>query len=151
VSPETKREARIRCPGCGKLNRARPTERGTLRCGACERPLPWLVEADEASFEAEARASVPVVVDLWAPWCGPCRALAPILEQLAHQRAGRLKVVKVNVEEAPALASRFGVQGIPLLVLLKDGQEVERLAGAAPLPAVRDWVERASAESTETT
>jgi len=149
MSAVAKKQATIRCPGCGKLNRARAAERGTLRCGSCQRPLPWLVEADEASFELEAKASVPVLLDLWAPWCGPCRSLAPLLQQLAEERAGKLKVVKVNVDHSPQLASRFDVQGIPLLVLMQDGQELDRLSGAAPLAALRDWVTQASGERVE--
>jgi thioredoxin 2 len=98
--------------------------------------LPWLVDADTASFEAEAAASVPVVVDLWAPWCGPCRMIAPVLEDLVAQHAGRLKVIKVNVDEEPQLGARFGAQSIPLLVILRDGREVDRIVGALPRPAL---------------
>jgi thioredoxin 2 len=98
--------------------------------------LPWLVEADTASFDAEATASVPVVVDLWAPWCGPCRMIAPVLGDLAEHHAGRLKVIKVNVDEQPALATRFAAHSIPLLVVLRDGHEVDRIVGALPRPAL---------------
>jgi thioredoxin 2 len=83
---------------------------------------------------------VPVLVDLWAPWCAPCRARAPALEQLARERAGRLKVVKLNVDDHPTVASRFNVQGIPLLVLTRDGSELARLTGAAPLPRLQSWL-----------
>jgi thioredoxin 2 len=130
----------IRCPNCDKRNRVRPTPQGTPRCASCHQPLPWLVEATPASFDAELQASMPVLVDLWAPWCGPCRAMAPALEQLARDRAGRLKIVKINVDEAPQIAERFGVQGIPLLVLTRDGQELARQAGAAPLPRLQAWL-----------
>ena len=130
----------IRCAQCGKPNRVRPAAQGTPRCAVCKVPLPWLVEADEAGFEQEVNASVPVLVDLWAPWCGPCRMMAPALEQLARERAGRLKVVKLNVDHAPAIAQRFRVQGIPLLVLLRDGTEIARLTGAAPLPRLNAWL-----------
>ncbi|HEY0279017.1 MAG TPA: thioredoxin domain-containing protein [Solirubrobacterales bacterium] len=134
--------SRIRCPACGKLNRVRATPRGTPRCGSCREPLPWIVEAGEASFGAEVEASVPVVVDLWAPWCGPCRMISPVLEGLARERAGRLKVVKVNVDEEPGLAERFGLRGVPLLVRLRSGEEEDRLAGAVPAPALADWLDR---------
>jgi len=98
--------------------------------------LPWLVDADTASFDAEAAASVPVVVDLWAPWCGPCRMIAPVLEDLVARHTGRLKVIKVNVDEEPQLGARFGAQSIPLLVVLRDGREVDRIVGALPRPAL---------------
>jgi len=130
----------IRCPNCDKRNRVRPTPSGTPRCAACHQPLPWLVDATPASFDAELEASVPVLVDLWAPWCGPCRTMAPVLERLAHDRAGRLKIVKVNVDEAEHVAQRFGVQGIPLLVLTRDGQELARQTGAQPLPRLQAWL-----------
>jgi thioredoxin 2 len=106
--------------------------RGVPRCARCKSMLPWLVSADASSFDAEASASVPVVVDLWAPWCGPCRMIAPVLEQLAATHAGHLKVVKVNVDEEPALGARFGARSIPLLVALRDGDEVDRIVGALP-------------------
>ncbi|HWC24945.1 MAG TPA: thioredoxin, partial [Solirubrobacteraceae bacterium] len=115
--------------------------KGVPRCGSCHQSLPWLVEASASSFQQEVTSSVPVVVDLWAPWCGPCRMMAPALEQLARRRAGHLKVVKLNVDEHPAIAARFGVQGIPLLVLLRDGREVARQAGAAPLPQLERWLD----------
>ena len=126
----------IRCAKCGKLNRARPVAVGTPRCAACQEPLPWLVAANAESFDAEARASVPVLVDLWAPWCGPCRLVAPVLEELARERAGELKVVKVNVDEEPQLARRFRASSIPTLVVLRGGQEVDRIVGAAPKAAL---------------
>jgi thioredoxin 2 len=131
----------IRCPNCQKKNRVRPERRGTPRCAACHEPLPWLVSAGAESFDDEARASVPVLVDLWAPWCGPCRMMEPTLEQLARDRAGRLKIVKVNVDDSPAIAQRYQVHGIPLLVLLRDGGELARMAGAAPAPALRAWLD----------
>lgn len=130
----------VRCPHCNKANRVRPTARGTPRCGSCHEPLAWLVDASPASFDDELRASVPVLVDLWAPWCAPCRTMAPALEQLARERAGRLKVVKLDVDAAPAIARRFDVQGIPLLVLTRDGTELARLTGATPLPRLQAWL-----------
>jgi thioredoxin 2 len=98
--------------------------------------LPWVVDADAASFEAEAAASVPVVVDLWAPWCGPCRMISPVLEQLAAEHAGALKIVKVNVDEEPALGARFDARSIPLLVVMREGRELDRIVGALPRPAL---------------
>jgi thioredoxin 2 len=126
----------IACPSCGTRNRVGAVARGTPRCSRCKTMLPWLVEADTGSFAAEATASVPVVVDLWAPWCGPCRMIAPVLEELAVRHAGRLKVVKVNVDSEPALGARFDARSIPLLVVLRDGHEVDRIVGALPRPAL---------------
>lgn len=126
----------VTCTGCGRRSRVRPNALAVPRCGNCHRPLPWSVEADEASFDAEARAAVPVVVDLWAPWCGPCRQIAPVLEGLAAKHAGRLKLVRVNVDENPRLASEYRAMSIPLLVVLRDGQEVDRIVGAMPAPAL---------------
>jgi thioredoxin 2 len=126
----------VACPSCGTKSRVRAGAPGLPRCPSCKTYLPWLVEADDAGFEAEAGAPVPVLVDLWAPWCGPCHAVAPVLERLAARHAGRLKVVKVNVDESPALASRFDASSIPLLVVLRNGDAVERILGAQPLPAL---------------
>ncbi|MGH9026390.1 MAG: thioredoxin, partial [Acidimicrobiia bacterium] len=82
-----------------------------------------------------------VLVDLWAPWCGPCRMVAPVLERLAAEHAGRIKVVKVNVDEAPQIQARYGVQGIPTLVLLRGGEEVDRVVGAASDEMLRRHVD----------
>lgn len=124
----------ITCPSCGVKNRVGPVPRGTPRCSRCKSPLPWIVPASESSFAAETQASVPVLVDFWASWCGPCRMVEPVLEQLAGERAGSLKVVKVNVDENPQLASRFQAMSIPLLVVIRDGEEVDRVVGALPKP-----------------
>ena len=126
----------VPCRECGARNRVQPVARGAPRCAKCKAMLPWLVAADTASFDDEAAASVPVVVDLWAPWCGPCRMIAPVLDELVQRHAGRLKVVKVNVDEEPALAARFDARSIPLLVVLRDGREVDRIVGALPRPAL---------------
>jgi thioredoxin 2 len=88
-------------------------------------------------------ASIPVLVDLWAEWCGPCRMVSPALEQLARDLAGRLKLVKVNVDGSPALSRRFEVQGIPTLLLLEGGNVISRRTGAAPLEEIRRWVDGA--------
>jgi len=104
--------------------------------------LPWVVEADGKTFDAELNASVPVIVDFWAPWCGPCRMVTPALERLAHNHAGRLKVVKLNVDEQPEIAGRYQVQGIPLLVLVRGGTELDRLVGAAPERDIAAWLQR---------
>jgi thioredoxin 2 len=102
------------CPNCGRKNRVPAAAAGTPRCGHCHNPLPWIVDAGDDSFaERVEQARMPVLVDLWAPWCGPCRAVSPALENLARDRAGRIKLVKVNVDESPAIAARFGARGYP--------------------------------------
>jgi thioredoxin 2 len=122
----------LTCAGCGKKNKIRPSERGSPHCGACGEPLPWLVDATDATFAFEARASVAVLVDLWAPWCGPCRVVGPMLENLAREYAGRIKVVKVNVDENPGLSQQFGATSIPTMIVIKGDRVVDRIVGALP-------------------
>jgi thioredoxin 2 len=109
---------------------------GVLRCPRCKSTLPWVVDADTGRFTVETTASVPVVVDFWAAWCGPCRMISPVLEDLAKRHAEALKVVKVDVDANRGLATRFGAQSIPLLVVIRDGQEVDRVVGALPRAAL---------------
>jgi len=120
------------CAQCGTKNTIRPSEKGAPHCGKCGKPLPWVVTATDATFDVEAKAAPAVLVDLWAPWCGPCRFVSPILEDLAKDFAGRLKVVKVNVDENPALAQRFDARSIPTLVVIQGGRVVDRVVGAMP-------------------
>ncbi len=122
----------LTCPSCTAKNTIRPSPRGVPHCGTCGTRLPWLVNATDGTFEVEARAAPAVLVDLWAPWCGPCQIVGPILEQLAKEFAGRLKVVKVNVDQNPGLSQRFDARSIPTLVVLRDGRVVDRVVGALP-------------------
>lgn len=134
----------LRCAVCGTANRTPAAASGAPRCGKCHSPLPWITEAGDDDFEAIAGgASIPVLVDLWAEWCGPCRMVSPAVEELAREKAGELKLVKVDVDRAQAVARRFEVQGIPTLLLLQKGQVVSRQTGASPLAALRKWVEGA--------
>jgi thioredoxin 2 len=119
-----------------------PASDGVPRCGNCHELLTWLVDADDESFEAELQSSLPVLIDLWAPWCGPCKWVSPAIEEAATTHRGELKVVKVNVDEAPRTAARFEVRGIPTLVVLRDGQEVDRIAGAPSRADLMAWIER---------
>ena len=131
----------ITCQTCGARNRVGAIESGVPRCPKCKSELAWLVDADDQTFAAETKASVPVVVDFWAAWCGPCRMISPVLKDLAGRHAGRLKIVKVDVDANPALAARFGAQSIPLLVVIRDGDEVDRIVGALPRVALEQRLE----------
>ena len=136
----------VRCGHCGTANRVPAAAAGTPRCGKCHQPLPWIADADDATFaEVAEGAKIPVIVDLWAPWCGPCRMVSPALENLARTYAGRVKLVKVNVDEAQGLARRFDAQSIPTLLVLRDGEVVARQIGAAPEAALRRWLDDALA------
>ena len=102
------------------------------------------IPVTDASFDAEVRKSdIPVVVDFWAPWCGPCRMIGPDLEALAQEYAGRVKIVKINVDENPDSPANLGVRGIPALFMFKDGHVVSNKVGAAPKAALKSWIEEA--------
>lgn len=135
----------VSCVSCGAKNRVPAAASGLPRCAKCKADLPWLVEGTDRDFDAVAAAKVPVVVDLWAPWCGPCHMVAPVLERLSRERAGRLKVVKVNVDDNREVQARFGAMSIPTLVLLRDGREVSRQVGALPARELERWVDQHSA------
>ncbi|HTF46428.1 MAG TPA: thioredoxin [Pseudonocardia sp.] len=140
-APPRQRAAVVTCPNCGRRNRVPSAANGVPRCGNCHRPLPWITDADDTDFaEVAERASIPVLVDLWATWCGPCRMVSPALEQLATELAGQLKLVKVDVDQSSAVAARFEVQAVPTLIVLRNGQVAARQAGAAPLNTLRGWV-----------
>jgi thioredoxin 2 len=136
----------IQCPNCGTKNRVPAAANGTPRCGNCHQPLPWIADASDDDFaDVVERSAVPVLVDLWATWCGPCRMVSPALEQLAVEYRGRLKLVKVDVDASPRVSQRFTVQAVPTLLVMRGDQVLSRQAGAAPAAALRTWVDSALA------
>jgi thioredoxin 2 len=138
----------VSCPDCGRRNRVPIAARGVPRCGSCHRLLPWLVEAGKGDVDRVLeQARVPVLMDLWAPWCGPCQVVSPAVEAIGRERAGGLQVVKVNVDEAPAVAARFEARSIPTLLLFERGKLLGRQVGALPLEALQRWVDRVLSEA----
>ncbi len=139
----------IQCPACGAKNRVpiEQVERGLQPiCGRCKRPLPPvhapMVVTDATFSEIVEHSPLPVLVDIWAPWCGPCRLIAPIIDELAAEMAGRVRFAKLNADENPRTSARFHIEGIPALLIFKDGREVDRLVGAHPKPEIARHLHR---------
>lgn len=138
----------VACPACGATNRVPPDRvaRGLGPvCGKCRAPLPVgkPQPVTDASFAQDVeRSPLPVLVDAWAPWCGPCHMIAPVIDQLATELAGRVRVVKLNVDDNPRTAARFDLRSIPTLLVLRDGREVDRLVGVQPKQEIARRLER---------
>ena len=136
----------IKCPSCGTMNRVPPPQPGRkVICGKCKAPIDVAagpVQVTDSTFaDRVERNPQPVLLDLWADWCGPCHMLSPTIEQLSSELAGRVTVAKLNIDENPGTAGRFGVRSIPTLLLLKNGREVDRLVGVQPKQEILRHVE----------
>ena len=139
----------VACPSCDGANRvsiARVAEGMRPLCGHCKKDLAVdsaPIKVTDGSFAAEVLAFPrPVVVDLWAEWCPPCRMIAPALEEIAGDMAGKVRIAKVNVDENPKTHGELRVSGIPTLIMFKGGKEVDRVVGALPAPQLRAWIEK---------
>jgi thioredoxin 2 len=131
------------CPHCAGVNRV-PVDRldGSGKCGRCKQPLfaGRPLEVTESTFQKQmARSDIPLLVDFWAPWCGPCKMMAPAFEQAAAQLEPNVRLIKVNTEEQQGLGGRFGIRSIPTMILFADGREVDRMSGALDARGIVDW------------
>lgn len=133
----------IVCGQCGKINRL-PAERAATnaRCGSCHQPIftGHPIEVDEQAFDRHlANNDIPVLIDVWAPWCGPCRSMAPMFERAAQQLEPAVRLLKLNSDQAPGVSSRLGISGIPTLLLMRNGREIARTSGAMDTKNIVAW------------
>ena len=138
------RHAIVPCASCGKLNRVNMDKvSATAVCGTCKSALQVdaPVVLTDATFDVVvSRSTVPVMIDFYADWCGPCKLMAPVFADFAHRQKGRVLVAKVNTDENPGVSMRFGIRSIPTLTVMRGGQEVARQVGAVPMAALEQMV-----------
>jgi thioredoxin 2 len=141
----------IVCGHCARINRL-PVERAAkdARCGACHEPMftGHPIEVDEEGFGRHiANSDIPVLIDIWAPWCSPCRAMAPMFERAAQLLEPKIRLLKLNSDNAPEVSSRLGITGVPTLLLMRGGHEIARHAGAMDARSIVSWTETSLARS----
>jgi thioredoxin 2 len=129
----------VKCTQCGAQNRLdAPQQNQVPICGKCKNPLPWIIAGTDITFRKELETATPVLVDFWADWCAPCRMTAPVLEEIARDRAGQIKVMKIDVDQNPTTSEQFNIRSIPTLMLFKKGKPVETIVGAMSKDALLD-------------
>jgi thioredoxin 2 len=147
----TATRATVACPSCGKLNRIDLSKASLVpKCGACgsQVPVDRPVTIDDRTMEKVVTGTdVPVLVDFYADWCGPCKAMAPQIEELARAHSGRAVIAKLDTDQSPQMAGRFGIRGIPTLIVFRNGREVAREVGGVPRAALESLLQRAYAAS----